>query len=55
MIRRLFWIAVGAAGVLQLDRWLEQKRAKLSAHAVTGTMLDKLNQRLEAKKHSGTL
>ena len=53
MIRRLFWIAVGAAGVLQLDRWLEQKRAKLSAHAVTGTLLDKLNQRLEAK-NSGT-
>ena len=54
MIKRLFWIALGAAGALQLDRWLEQKRAKFSPHAVTGSVLDKINQRLEAKQRSGS-
>ena len=54
MIKRLFWIAVGAAGALQLDKWLEQKRAKLSPHAMTGSMLDKLNERLEAKRRTGS-
>lgn len=54
MIKRLFWIALGAAGALQLDKWLEQKRTKLSPHALTGSMLDKLNERLESKRHTGS-
>jgi hypothetical protein len=54
MIKRLFWIALGAAGALQLDKWLEQKRAKLSPHAVTGSMLDKINERLEAKRRTSS-
>ena len=54
MIKRLFWVAVGAAGALQVDRWLQQKRAKLSPSAMTGSMLDKINQRLEAKQRSGS-
>ena len=53
MIKRLFWIAVGAAAALQIDKWLEQKKAKLTPHAVTGSMLDKINERLEAKQRTG--
>ena len=53
MIKRLFWIAVGAAAALQIDKWLEQKKAKFTPHAVTGSMLDKINERLEAKQRTG--
>lgn len=54
MLRRLFWIALGAAGALQADRWLREKRARLTPNAVTGTMLDKLNERLEARRRAET-
>ena len=53
MIKRLLLVAVGMAGALQLDRWLQRKRAKWSPNAVTGSMLDKINQRLEAKQRTG--
>jgi hypothetical protein len=47
MLKRLLWIVVGAVGALQADRWLRQKRSQLTPNAITGTMLDKINQRLE--------
>jgi hypothetical protein len=47
MLRRLFWIVLGAVGALQMDRWLRQKRAQFTPNAITGTVLDKINQRLE--------
>ena len=47
MLRRLFWIVLGAVGALQADRWLRQKRSQLTPNALTGTLLDKVNQRLE--------
>ena len=47
MLRRLFWIVLGAVGALQADRWLRQKRSQLTPNAITGTMLDKINLRLE--------
>ncbi len=53
MIKRLLLVALGAAGALQLDRWMQQKRAKLRPSAMTGSVLDKINQRLEAKQRSG--
>ena len=54
MIKRLFLVALGAAGALQLDRWVQQKRSKLTPSAMTGSMLDKINQRLEAKQRNGS-
>jgi hypothetical protein len=47
MLRRLFWIAVGAALALQADRWFRQQREKLKPSNLTGTLLDKANERLE--------
>lgn len=52
MLRRLFWIALGAAGALHVDRWLREKRASLTPNAITGSVLDKVNQRLEAKNQA---
>jgi hypothetical protein len=54
MIKRLVLLALGAAGALTVDRWLEGKKAKFTPNAVTGSMLDKINQRLEAKQRSGS-
>jgi hypothetical protein len=48
MIKRVFWIAVGAVGALQLDRWLTAKRSRFTPSAITGALLDKVNDRLEA-------
>ena len=50
MLKPLFWVAVGAAGALQADRWLEKRKARFTPHAITGTMLDKVNDRLEKNR-----
>ena len=50
MVKRLLWVVLGAVGVLQLDRWLRRKRDKLTPNAMTGTLLDKVNERLEANR-----
>jgi hypothetical protein len=50
MLRRLLWVLVGVAGALQFDRWLRDKRRRLTPNALTGTVLDKLNERLEANQ-----
>ena len=50
MFKRLLWMAVGAAGALQAERWVRAQRARLTPDAMTGTVLDKVNQRLEAKR-----
>lgn len=53
MLKPLFWVAVGAAGALQADRWLEERKARFTPHAITGTMLDKVNDRLEKSRSRG--
>ena len=50
MLKPLFWVAVGAAGALQADRWLEKRKARFTPHAITGSMLDKENSRLEKNR-----
>ncbi len=50
MLKPLFWVAVGAAGALQADRWLARRKSRFTPHALTGTMLDKVNSRLEKSR-----
>jgi hypothetical protein len=52
VIKSLFWVAVGAAGALQADRWLDKKKARFTPNAMTGSLLDKVNQRLESKRQT---
>ena len=54
MIKSVFWVALGAAGALQADRWLEKKKAKFRPNAVAGSMLDRINRSLEKKQASTT-
>jgi len=49
MVKSIFWVAVGAAGALQADRWMRQKRDRWAPSAVTGTLLDKVNRKLESR------
>lgn len=52
ILRSLFWGAVGALGALALDRWIEQRRQRWSPNAVTGRLLDALNDKLEQGGHT---
>ena len=52
MLKRLFWIAAGAAGALQADRWMSRQKQRFSPSSVTGTLLDGVNRRLERKRGS---
>ncbi|CAN5707502.1 hypothetical protein BH18ACT15_BH18ACT15_08450 [soil metagenome] len=50
MIRALFWILLGAVTALQVDRWLREQRERLKPSRLTGTLLDKTNERLERNR-----
>jgi hypothetical protein len=54
MIKSVFWVAVGAAGALQADRWLAKGKAKFTPNAVAGSMLDRINKSLEKKQATTT-
>jgi hypothetical protein len=54
LARKFFWVLVGIAAALQLERWLDRQKVKMSPRAVTGNLLDKLNESLERKAVSRT-
>lgn len=54
MIKRLLWVALGAAGALQADRWFQQQRARFRPSALTGTLLDATNKKLEQRRTTGS-
>jgi hypothetical protein len=49
LLRKFFWVAVGAAGALELDRLVGRQRAKWSPAALTTALLDKINASLEKR------
>ena len=54
MIKRLLWVVLGAAGALQADRWLQQQKARFKPSALTGTLLDATNKKLEERRGTGS-
>ena len=50
MIKRLFWVVVGAVGALQADKWLQQQKDRFRPSALTGTLLDATNKRMEKRR-----
>lgn len=50
MIKSVLWVAIGAAAALEADKWLEKRRERYRPSAITGTLLDKLNDKLEEKR-----
>jgi hypothetical protein len=51
MLRRIFWILVGVIAALQADRWFRERRRRFTPNAITGSLLDKINERLEANRN----
>jgi hypothetical protein len=47
MIKAFLWVIVGIVVALQVERWLGGLRSRLSPSAVTGGLLDRVNERLE--------
>ncbi len=54
LLKKFFWIVVGIAAALELDRRIDRQRVRMSPRAVTGTLLDKLNEGLEKRAVSRT-
>lgn len=54
MIKRLLWVVLGAIGALQADKWVQQQRARLRPSALTGTLLEATNRRLEKRRAKGS-
>jgi hypothetical protein len=50
MIKRLLWVVVGAVGALQADKWFQQQKARFRPSALTGTLLDATNRRMEKRR-----
>lgn len=50
MIKSILWAAVGAAAALEADKWLEKRKEKYRPSALTGTLLDKVNSKLERRR-----
>jgi hypothetical protein len=49
VLRKFFWVLVGVAGALEADRWLDRQKVRMSPRAMTGGLLDKLNESLERR------
>jgi hypothetical protein len=49
LLRKFFWIVVGVIGALEADRWVGRQKMRFSPHAVTSSLLDTLNERLEQR------
>ena len=54
MIKSLFWLMVGAAGALELNRWTSRQKGRLRVSSMTGGLLEAANRRLESKRYSST-
>lgn len=54
MIKRIFFVLLGAAGALQADRWLHKQRDRFRPSALTGTLLDATNKRMEKRRARST-
>ncbi len=56
MMRRLvtlgtwgLWVVLGAVLALELAQWMDRQRERMTPQALTGTLLDKVNQALERR------
>ena len=50
MIKRVLWVVVGAVGALQVDKWLQEQKNRFRPSALTGTLLDATNRRMEKRR-----
>jgi hypothetical protein len=49
LIKIAFWMFIGVAAALESEKWLEKLGARMKPSSMTGSMLDRLNSKLEAQ------
>ena len=49
LIKTAFWIFVGVAVALEGEKWLDKIGARLSPSSMTGSLIDRLNRKLETQ------
>jgi hypothetical protein len=49
LIKIAFWMFVGVAVALESEKWLEKLGARMKPSSMTGSLLDRLNTKLEAQ------
>ncbi len=49
-IKKIFWVAVGAVGALEADKFFQRQKERLRPSAITGSLLDRTNRALEKKR-----
>lgn len=49
LIKVAFWMFVGVAVALESEKWLEKLGARMKPSSMTGSLLDRLNTKLEAQ------
>ncbi|MBW3594949.1 MAG: hypothetical protein KY391_05170 [Actinobacteria bacterium] len=47
LIKVAFWMFVGVAVALESEKWLEKLGARVRPSSLTGSLLDRLNTKLE--------
>lgn len=52
MIKALLWISIGIAGALELDKRLAGVRERFTPKAITDSMFERANARLERDRHA---
>jgi hypothetical protein len=52
MLKTLLTVLAGAAAVLQIQRWWQRRREQMAPNAVTGRLLDRVNDRLESRRRT---
>lgn len=49
-VKKLFWVAVGAVGALEADKFVQRQRERFRPSALTGSLLDRTNRALEKRR-----
>ena len=52
MIKAVLAVMAGAAGALSAEKWFARTRMRFRPRAVTDSLLDRVNDRLERKRSS---
>ncbi len=53
-VKKLFWVAVGAVGALEADKFWQRQRERFRPSALTGSLLDRTNRALEKRRDRQT-
>ncbi|MGH2807047.1 MAG: hypothetical protein ACRDKT_07205 [Actinomycetota bacterium] len=50
LAKTAFWVFVGVAAAFESEKWMAKLKLRLSPNAMTGSLLDSVNRRLESNR-----